>query len=195
MFGMVRRVRDDSGYRTGMRSREAWLDAGLEALATSGPPGLRLEILCRAMGATRGSFYHHFEDITAFRRGVMERFEQRRTDAFIEVAEAVQGLGAAAQVDALEEAVFGALSPEELDLERGFRAWATAEPDVAAALARVDERRLGFLGDLLRQVGLPGDPDDRAMTIYLLIMGGVNLNPPLPPERIRRLVDQQLGRG
>ena len=46
--------------RSGRLSRLEWIEAVLDALVESGIEGVRIDRLCRALGVTKGSFYHHF---------------------------------------------------------------------------------------------------------------------------------------
>ncbi|MEZ5702491.1 MAG: TetR/AcrR family transcriptional regulator [Burkholderiaceae bacterium] len=41
-------------------TRTDWLDAGLRLIGERGPASLRIDVLCRTLGVTKGSFYHHF---------------------------------------------------------------------------------------------------------------------------------------
>src|ERR1700760_4278160 len=48
-------------------SADDWLQAGYTLLAEEGVRALKIERLCQQVGATRGSFYWHFEDIAGYR--------------------------------------------------------------------------------------------------------------------------------
>ena len=43
-------------------SARDWTDAALEAMAEQGTAGVNVEQLARRLGATKGSFYHHFRE-------------------------------------------------------------------------------------------------------------------------------------
>jgi len=174
-----------------MRSKTDWLDAGLREITAGGPPGLRLEVLCAAMHATRGSFYHHFSDIGSYRRELAAYFEELRTGRYIEVAERVGAADPQARLEALRATVFDNMTSEGTLLERAFRAWATQESYVAEVMARVDKRRLDYLASLLEEAGAD-DARERAETVYLIVVGGVHVTPPLPPERMSALISRAL---
>jgi len=42
--------------------RKAWIQAATDALAEEGLAGLRVEVLAKRCGVTKGSFYWHFRD-------------------------------------------------------------------------------------------------------------------------------------
>lgn len=94
-----------------MKSRQDWLEAGLDILGGQGLPGLRIEALCSAVGATRGSFYHHFVDMPGYRVALLEEFELRWTSRLIDHAESIASQGPASQLQVLSDDVVDSLSP------------------------------------------------------------------------------------
>src|ERR1700761_2314051 len=48
-----------------------WLEAGYALIAEEGVRALKIERLCQRVGATRGSFYWHFEDIASYRAALI----------------------------------------------------------------------------------------------------------------------------
>ena len=42
--------------------RENWIDGAIDVLAREGLSGLRIEVLAKRYGVTKGSFYWHFKD-------------------------------------------------------------------------------------------------------------------------------------
>ena len=49
--------------------RNEWIDSAIAALADEGLAGMRVEILAKRFGVTKGSFYWHFKDRKARRAG------------------------------------------------------------------------------------------------------------------------------
>ena len=75
---------------TGRRRRlggQDWLLAGYRALVRQGPSGLKAEALARDLGTTKGSFYWHFADMTAFRAALLAYWVDR---AYADVVAAVE---------------------------------------------------------------------------------------------------------
>src|SRR5258708_23489929 len=58
--------------------RSSWVEEGAPALAAGGPDAVRVELLARALGVTRGGFYWHFPDRSAL-LAEMLRTRQRTT--------------------------------------------------------------------------------------------------------------------
>src|SRR5258708_15824951 len=64
--------------------RSSWVEEGLRALAAGGPDGVRIELLARALGVTRGGFYWHFEDRPALLAEMVDPWERLTGDAGVE---------------------------------------------------------------------------------------------------------------
>ena len=67
--------------------RGRWIDEGLRALAAGGPDAVRIELLARALGVTRGGFYWHFGDRSALLDEMLDTWERETTDLVIERVE------------------------------------------------------------------------------------------------------------
>ena len=61
-------------------TREAWIEAGLSALADGGPDAVRVDVLAQKLGVTRGGFYHQFESRPAFLDALLDTWEHRSTE-------------------------------------------------------------------------------------------------------------------
>lgn len=138
-MGMARAV--SSG--TPDRGPERFLDVALDVLARDGAAGLKLAPLCRAVGVTTGSFYHHFGSWSAFVAALLGHWEREQTDRVLELARAT-----ADPVERIEvtKRLTAALRH---DVEVAIRAWAAMDPVVGAAQRRVDEQRVVALAEVL----------------------------------------------
>ncbi len=143
----------------------AWIAAGLKLLAEGGEGAVGIEPLARRLGATKGSFYHHFADRPALMAALLEAWEPRATGGLIGRIEAAGG-SPSARLWALMETVIreGAASPEP-----AIRLWARSDETARAALARVDRARLDWLESLFDAMRTRG-ADDAAIRAYLLYL-------------------------
>ncbi|WP_299348264.1 TetR/AcrR family transcriptional regulator [uncultured Shimia sp.] len=125
----------------GRLSKEDWLQAGLTQLARLGPDGLKLAHLCKVQGRTTGAFYAHFTDHAGFVKDLIAHWEKTYTDDVM----AASG----AKADQLASIV------RRLDhrIEVAMRLYGFQNPVVAAKLAEVDEKRIGFLAWLYGKSG------------------------------------------
>jgi AcrR family transcriptional regulator len=144
--------------------RSSWIEEGLRALAAGGPDAVRVELLARALGVSKGGFYWHFDDRRALLEEMLDAWERVGVD---EVIERLEGEGGDARAKLL-----GGASGEVLRIDLAVRDWARREPTVAERLRRVDNRRMDYMRS---QFGAFCPDEDeveaRCMVTYLLWIG------------------------
>ncbi|MEM7093606.1 MAG: TetR/AcrR family transcriptional regulator [Actinomycetota bacterium] len=151
-------------------SRDEWVAGALEVLAEGGAEEVRVEPLARRLGVTKGSFYHHFENRQALLDALLASWEQRGTDAIIDLVEALSD-DPALRLRSLVDVVFQA-DPNGDAIEVAVRAWASSDAAVQLIVERVDDRRVGFVADLLIGIGLPSAlANRRARLLYRVLIG------------------------
>jgi AcrR family transcriptional regulator len=156
-------------------SAQDWLDQGLKALATQGYLALKADLLAKAMGVSRGSFYWHFADIDAFHAAVLKHWHEVAAEAIIAQVKASADLGEPLAV--LLRQVFS----EKLALERGVRSWATFDAGARAAVQAIDRRRLDYVASLIRERDVPEEiAQARAQILYWAFLGYALSEKPLP---------------
>jgi AcrR family transcriptional regulator len=147
----------------------AWVAAGLRLLAERGEAAVGIEPLARRLGATKGSFYHHFADRPALLAAMLGAWETRAATGLIDRVESSGG-SPAQRLWALMETVIreGAAAPEA-----AIRLWARADEPARAVLARVDRARLDYLEALFAAMRPRGSDDaaTRARLAYLALIG------------------------
>lgn len=126
---------------TARTPRQAWIDAGLRALAGGGPDAVRIESLARALGVTKGGFYGYFADRNALLTEMLDNWERRSVPDVIEQAER-EGESPLAKTKRAAELTF---SSELLPIDLAIRDWARRDNSVAERLRRVDNERIGYL--------------------------------------------------
>lgn len=134
-------------------SREDWIDAALNALVAEGIEGVRIDRMCRDLGVTKGSFYHHFEG----RDGLLEALGAYWAD--IAPQEAV-GVVESFQGDPMKQLIEVARLVADRDIGRrdhAMRAWAAADPRAARSVQRADRKILGVLEKIMAELGVPED--------------------------------------
>lgn len=150
-------------------STEDWLMAGFRALADHGPSALRAEALARSLGATKGSFYWHFKDLSDYLAQLITLWETR---AFSDILASLDpDLPPRGRLEQLCLMAAGCRDPSYggIALEPALRAWALSTAEVADALRRMDARRLDALADLCAQAGITSPAAPRAL--YALAVG------------------------
>ncbi len=148
-------------------SAKDWLDQGLRTLARHGFTALKAEPLAKAMGVSRGSFYWHFTDIGTFHAAVLAHWRDVAVERIIIDVEALSPDGNA--LPALLRRAFGGKPPL---LESAMRSWAARDPDARSVVQAVDQRRIGYIENLLESSGLPAEiARARAQILYWAFLG------------------------
>ncbi|NUS95181.1 MAG: TetR/AcrR family transcriptional regulator [Nocardia sp.] len=152
---------------------EDWLQSGYTILAEQGFRALKLDDVCRHLGVTKGSFYHHFPDITAFKDALVTSWggwrdrEHRRMDA----------LGAEPPRERLIAMMALLASPGHWTLERAMREWARSDPRAAASTRASDRRARRAVRQAFLDQGF--DPDTaarRAEWMFAMGIGALHLS-------------------
>jgi AcrR family transcriptional regulator len=123
----------------GTLSATEWVAAGLDLLRSEGEDALTIQRLCERLDRTKGSFYHHFEDVTAFHEALLDAWEAQLTTAVIEAA------SSGADIAAFAELLSDAARSIDVRLELSVRSWAIRSERAMQRVRRVDERRLAAL--------------------------------------------------
>ncbi len=157
-------------------AKDDWTRAALVALAEGGLASVAIEPLAAKLGATKGSAYWHFSSREALVRAALERWEVEQTDAIIARVEVTEN--PREQLRLLFVAAFA--DPAASRVQLALHAAAT-DPVVAAVLARVTERRIGYLTTLYQRVGFPlQDATRRATLAYTTYLGTIQLRRSVP---------------
>ncbi|MFI6309122.1 TetR/AcrR family transcriptional regulator [Nocardia fusca] len=116
-------------------SKDNYFDTGLEVLSELGFRHLNIGVLCRRLGVTSGSFYHHFGSWQSYVDALLDHWENRQ----------VLILRTLNFDPSTPDEAIRALSDLTLGLhhraEAAIRAWAANDEAVGVALKRVDESR------------------------------------------------------
>ncbi len=145
-----------------------WLVGALEALGRAGVVGVNIENVARSMGATKGSFYHHFKDREEFVNRLLEYWETELTDKIDAHLSHLHGKPAE-QLLALLEFI---AENETNRYDGSMRAWALHDERVATVVRRVDQKRLAYVRDLFLRLGFPADQAAmRSRMSYYYVVG------------------------
>lgn len=167
---------------SGRLTRADWIRAALDTLSTAGLDAVRVDVLARQLGATRGSFYWHFADRRALIVAALEEWERHCTHDLFDRAGQIDD--PRAQIvylveDAMDDYIAG--------LEPAIAAHA-ADPDVHRIAGRVTRRRIQGASELFVALGSSEAHAERAGTTLLaLLLGWAHLRRiapellPLPP--------------
>ena len=168
-------------------SRKDWIDAAIAMGAEQGFDRIAVDALAPRLGATRGSFYWHFADRAELIRAVLDEWEREATSKTIERLEGVSA------DEALEQVIAAAFNAGDIEEQAEWRLiGATDDPQIGPVVARVHQRRLAFIEQLLTAKGLPeAEAAERARVAYVAYLGWLALRqlepdgPNLGPSLLR----------
>jgi len=150
---------------------ESWIEAGFKEIARTGVEGVRVEVLAKNLGVTKGGFYRRFRDRAALLEAMLQNWSQGRI-ALIERHTTLDGETARERLRALTELYSEHMNTGGMAVELAIRQWARSDELAAAAVARVDAARLKNVGQLYRATGLSGDEADaQAFLFYCFVFG------------------------
>src|ERR1700729_1716629 len=151
--------------------RDVWIEAGLVEMARHGIDGVRVEVLAKNLGVTKGGFYRRFRDRAALLDGMLRNWSAGRIAA-IEEQTSLDGSTARDRLRALIRLYSERMNTEAMAVELAIRQWARSDEAAATAVASVDAARLKNVGQLYRATGLkPEQADAQAFLFYAFIFG------------------------
>jgi AcrR family transcriptional regulator len=159
-----------------------WIDFALKTLAREGFDALKADVLARKLGVSRGSFYWHFTDLSAFHARVIGHWKQVATEAIIADVERFQS--GEERLDALVRLAFG----DGAAVEVRMRNWADSNAEAARALSDIDRRRQRYIEQLLVTAGIASPlARTRARLLYWTYLGAALSRTRLTGQRLNRM--------
>ena len=171
----------------------AWIDSAMQLLTERGIDSVRVEVLAKRLGVTKGSFYWHFTDRESLLAQMLQTWRKRATLGIIERLESTHE-PALTRLSRLLRLQFDARKAEiGAEIELSIRLWARHDPRAAQALKEVDELRLRYIAKLLDELGTAKDAlDARAVLIYCYMRVSRSLADPVRDKRLTQACERIL---
>ncbi len=184
MLKMAKSVKKPASDSSRLDS-EAWVKAALDILAERGIDGVRVEILAKQLGVTKGSFYWHFKDRDALFEALLDTWRRQATLRIIARLDQTTQTAAGRLRQLLNLPFQGPRSEWGADVELSLRLWSRHDKRARAALAEVDQLRLRYIAGLLEDCGFSADAAKaRAALAYSFIRVGTTLIEPKDPKTL-----------
>lgn len=168
----------------------AWTRAAIDVLGEQGIDGVRVEVLAKKLGVTKGSFYWHFENRDALLAAMLADWRRRATLTIIERIEA-QDESALTRLRMLMQVPFQIKAESGAQVELSIRLWARRDKAARSALHEVDELRLRYIARLLHQIGLSEDKAEaRAIFAYAFQRVATSLIPQDDAAMVERCITE-----
>jgi AcrR family transcriptional regulator len=128
-----------------------WIRVGLLQLASDGIESVRVEVLARTLGVSKGSFYWHFRDRDELLKRMLKRWEESE-GAWLSAEEsaAADHPGAAGRWARFVER---SAEPERIREEIAVRVWARKDEQVAIRVTAVEKRKMRVIANVLADIG------------------------------------------
>jgi len=150
---------------------DVWVEAGFKELARAGVEGVRVEVLAKNLGVSKGGFYRRFADRAALLEAMLVHWREGRSASIAEQT-SLDGQEPRERLKAVIQLYSERLNPEGMAIELTIRQWARLDDNAAAAVASVDAARLKHVAELYRATGLAAEEAEaQAFLFYCFIFG------------------------
>ncbi|MBR9867413.1 MAG: TetR/AcrR family transcriptional regulator [Oceanospirillales bacterium] len=152
-------------------SREEWINAATQVLATSGIDQVRVDKLAKQLKITRGSFYHHFTSRDDLLVSILDKWRLRATESVIERIQSSSNDPVEQITTLMNLPITGKRSFDGASIEISIRAWARRDKLARSAVEEVDKYRLSFIRSIFKDLGhQPDQAEDLANLVYSYIV-------------------------
>ncbi|WP_175518043.1 TetR/AcrR family transcriptional regulator [Sphingomonas sp. OK281] len=145
-----------------------WLEIGLQLLKDGGLRALKLRGLAQTLGASTGSFYHHFRDFDGYHAALAGYFVEAHIDPLI-VSLSASDLSPVERIRAFADHV---RDHDMAQLALAMRAWGKSDVRAAAAIRDHDDKVMAFLIAELAAHGF--EPVEAGIRGYALLAIGLS---------------------
>jgi len=142
-----------------------WLRAAESRLAQHGIESVRVEVLSRDLGVSKGSFYWHFRDRNELLDQLLSRWEDSEI-AWLNTE------ASAAPASRWANFIARTANADRMRLEVALRAWSRSDERVAARVAAIERKKSRLIADILREIGFPPSAADSSSEVVELICIG-----------------------
>jgi AcrR family transcriptional regulator len=151
--------------------RNGWVEAAIDMLAEQGVQGMRVEVLAKNFGVTKGSFYWHFKDRQDLFTAVLETWRDGRIRDIHKQSVSTPGREHEQLLHLID--VYGATRNRRgISIELAVREWARRDAQAAAVVEEVDAWRLECTRKLFVARGVPDDEaKSRSLLLYAYVFG------------------------
>ena len=151
--------------------RTEWIEAATDVLADQGVDGMRVEVLAKNFGVTKGSFYWHFKDRQDLFNAVLQTWKEGRIRDINKQTSSAPGREREQLMHVID--VYSAnRNRKGISIELAVRDWARRDAQTAAVVEEVDTYRLECTRKLFVASGLSdAEAKSRSLMLYAYVFG------------------------
>ncbi len=151
--------------------RHDWIEAAIDVLAKTGVGGLRVEVLAKTCGVTKGSFYWHFKDRQDLLQAVLEHWREGRLRDIEKTTSFARGTERD-QLHYVIEVYGASRNRKGMSIELAVRDWARHDDLAASVVESVDIYRLDCTRKLFVSAGMSeAEAKSRSLLLYACVFG------------------------
>lgn len=172
----------------GQLTKDDWVEMALKEMSKVGEKGLRIDVLCRQLGVTKGSFYSHFKNRDDLLDSILRYWSRQQPEYIATQLQTLKG-GA---VDRLHALLLLSVELDVLNRDAAIREWARYNEKVAASLEMTDRMIVSLIEEILQDAGLNRDNSFIYARLLFLSSLGAKVAPWLGGERMADLLGEVL---
>jgi AcrR family transcriptional regulator len=157
----------DLSLARGSLTRQDWVDAAIEMLVDQGIDAVRIDVLAKRIGMTRGSFYWHFESREDLLRAVLQAWRESTTENLTSRLERASNDPREQLRDLLSLPFRGRSAARGARIELAIRAWARRDAMARQFVDESDASRIAYASQIFSSLGFAaGEARHRAVMAY-----------------------------
>jgi len=155
-----------TALKTSPLQPDDWLRAAFARLASEGIESVRVELLARDLGVSKGSFYWHFQDREELLGRMFDRWEKEEIDWLDETVITPKAAARWARF------VHHCTEPQLARLESAMRTWSRRDERIAVRITAIERKRTAHIASVLRAIGFAAPAAESWAEITLLVYLG-----------------------
>jgi AcrR family transcriptional regulator len=146
---------------------EDWVEAATTLLVDEGIDSVRIDVLARRLGVTRGSFYWHFKDRDDLLKSVLQAWRARATEQVTARFESRQAAAPELVRELISLPFRGRSAARAARIELALRAWARRDEIARQAVDEADAARIAYHAQVFSALGFSiAEARMRAFLLY-----------------------------
>ena len=155
-----------TALKTSPLQPDDWIRVAFARLAAEGLDAVRIELLARDLGVSKGSFYWHFHDREELLAKMFDRWEKDELDWIDETVVTPKAAARWARF------VRHCTDPQLARLESAMRTWSRRDDRIASRITVIEKQRIAHIASVLRAIGFAAALAESWAEITLLVYLG-----------------------
>jgi len=168
-------------------TKNDWLKKTLELLRTHNIEILKIDVICKKLNITKGSFYHHFENHELFMTDLLEFWYETYTLEILREIEKYKD-NVIQQIEVINEIMYS----KDLNIEVQFRVLGFQNSLVQKYIEKTDIKRIEAMKIMQKKL-VPTSSEEEidlmVSCIYSQFIGSLFILPKMPVSKLKKMDD------